>query len=368
MSEEQGTSVDSAGRTVLTGISSRAFEHPADRTALTALRSVPGFDAVLKAASGLLRERQYRLVYLSSAVRVDERQFAGLSKIMDEVAVTLDMAQRPELYVYNNPFPEAITLGVDRPFIAMSSGLYDLTDDEERRFVLGHEAGHAMSGHALYQSMLFHLLNLVGVLGWLPVGGLGLRAVIAALREWQRKAELSGDRAGLLAVQDYAPCLRTHMKLAGGAHLDEIEVDAFLEQADDYESTGDLRDGVLKLLNTEKQTHPFAVVRAAELRRWSDSDEYRAILAGDYPRRDDDPHASVSDSARDAVRSYKKRIDESNDPLVTTVRNVGSTLGTAADSLVDWLNRRTSRTPSGENNHNGADDSADESREDDPGI
>ena len=151
--------------------------------------------------------------------------------------------------------------------------------------------------------------------------------MIAALREWQRKAELSGDRAGLLAVQDYAPCLRTHMKLAGGAHLDEIEVDAFLEQADDYESTGDLRDGVLKLLNTEKQTHPFAVVRAAELRRWSDSDEYRAILAGDYPHRDDDPHASVSDSARDAVRSYKKRIDESNDPLVTTVRNVGSTLG-----------------------------------------
>jgi len=47
---------------------------------------------------------------------------------------------------------------------------------------------------------------------------------------------------------------------------DEIEVDAFLAQADDYESTGDLRDGVLKLLNTEKQTHPFAVVRAAELR------------------------------------------------------------------------------------------------------
>jgi hypothetical protein len=203
-----------------------------------------------------------------------------------------------------------------------------------------------MSGHALYQSMLMHLLNLIGVMGWLPGGTLGLRALIAALREWQRKAELSGDRAGLLAVQDYQPALRTHMKLAGGAHLDQIDVDGFLQQAADYESAGDLRDGVLKLLNTERQTHPFAVVRAAELRRWADSEEYRAILDGAYPRREDDSDARLGDTAREAVRTYQRRIDESTDPLIATVRNIGTTLGSAADGLVDWLNRKTGRPTS----------------------
>jgi hypothetical protein len=44
------------------------------------------------------------------------------------------------------------------------------------------------------------------------------------------------------------------------------------------------------------------------------------------------------------VRTYRKRIDESTDPLVNTVRNVGSTLGGAADNFVDWLNRKTTRT------------------------
>jgi Zn-dependent protease with chaperone function len=365
---EHTSSLDPSGRTIFTGISSRAFEHPADRTALTALRAIPGFDQVLRAASGLLRERQYRLVYLSSAVRVGPRQFAGLNTIMDEVAVTLDMTERPELYVYNDPAPNALTLGVDRPFIVMSSGLYEITDDEERRFVLGHEAGHAMSGHALYQSMLMHLLNLVGAIGWLPGGALGLRGLIAALREWQRKAELSGDRAGLLAVQDFEPALRTQMKLAGGAHLDEIDVDAFLEQAADYEGSGDLRDGVLKLLNTERATHPFAVVRAAELKRWSESDEYRTILAGDYPHRDDDDHASFSDSAREAARSYRKRIEESTDPLVGAVRNVGSTLGNAADNLVDWINRKTARPSADDSPSAETGEAATEDREDDPGI
>lgn len=343
MSESSTGPVRSSdGRVVFPGISSRAFEHPADRAALTAMRSVPGFDQAIKVASGMLRERQYRLVHLASSVRVDARQFPSLNRTLDDVVGVLD-TERPELYVFNDPVANAFTLGVDRPFIAMSSSLYDLMDDDERRFVLGHEVGHAMSGHALYQSMLVHLLNLVGAIGWLPGGGLALRGIVAALSEWQRKAELTGDRAGLLVTQDRDVALRVHMKTAGGAHLDEIDADAFLEQAAEYESTGDLRDGVLKLLNTERSTHPFAVVRAAELRRWYDSDEYRRILGGDYPRRSDDREASFGDNAREAARAYKQRMDESTDPLVTTVRNVGSSVGagvgSAAESIVDWFNR-----------------------------
>ena len=332
--------VDEDGRVVFPGISSRAFEHPADRAALTALRSVPGFDQLLKLASALLRERQYRLVYLASSVRVGPRQFSDLDALLGEVCGVLDAPERPEFYVYNDPIPNAITLGVDRPFIALSSGLYEITSEDERRVIVGHELGHAMSGHALYQSMLQHLLNLLGSVGLIPIGGLGLRALIAALREWQRKAELSGDRAGLLATQDPDASLRVFMKLAGGAHLDSIDPEAFLEQAADYEGSGDLRDGVLKLLNTERNTHPFAVVRAAELQRWASSPEYAAILAGDYPRREDDTTTSFGDSAREAARTYKARIDESTDPLVGAVRNFGSTVGTAADSVFDWINRR----------------------------
>src|SRR5438876_9818443 len=109
--------LDQDGRVILTGISSRAFEHPSDRTALTALRAVPGFDQLLRVASGMLRERQYRLVYLSSAVRVDERQFGDLHALLGDVCAVLDAPERPELYVYNDPQPNAITLGVDKPFI-----------------------------------------------------------------------------------------------------------------------------------------------------------------------------------------------------------------------------------------------------------
>ncbi len=359
-------SVDASGRTVLTGISSRAFEHPADRAALTALRSVPGFDQLIRLASAMLRERQYRLAYLASSVRVGPRQFPDLDALLTEVVTVLDAPERPELYVVNDPVPNALTLGVDRPFIVVTSGLYELTDDDERRVVLGHELGHAMSGHALYQSLLMHLLNLAGSFGWVPAGGLGLRAVIAALREWQRKAELSGDRAGLLASQDLDASLRLQMKMAGGAHLDRIDADAFLAQAQEYEGAGDLRDGVLKLLNTERTTHPFSVVRAAEIRRWAASDEYGRIVAGDYPLRADDRETSFTETAKEAARTYRTRIEESSDPLVGAVRGFGATVGTAAESLVDWFGR-VARGPEPTGRHS-SDDPTDTDPAPDPGL
>ncbi len=48
------------GRTTFPDISSRAWEHPADRVALTALRRLKGFDQVLKVLAAMLRERQHR--------------------------------------------------------------------------------------------------------------------------------------------------------------------------------------------------------------------------------------------------------------------------------------------------------------------
>ncbi|MEP7178959.1 MAG: hypothetical protein ABI775_07720, partial [Pseudonocardiales bacterium] len=139
---------------------------------------------------------------------------------------------------------------------------------------------------------------------------------------------------------DTDAALRVHMKSAGGANLDKIDAEAFLAQAKDYEAAGDLRDGVLKLLNTERSSHPFAVIRAAEVRRWIDSGDYQRILDGHYARRTDDHQQSFGEAAREAGVSYKKRIDESTDPLVAAVRNIGTTVGTAADSLVDWIGRK----------------------------
>lgn len=325
-------------RATLTGISSRAWEHPADRGALVALRKLKGFDTVLKAMSGLFNERAVRLVFLGSAIRVDERQFSSMHRLLGDVARVLDAPELPELYVASNPVPGAMTIGMNKPFIVVNSGLVHLLDVDELRFVLAHELGHAMSGHAVYQTLLQRLLALSGVLTAIPLGGLGVRAIVAALYEWSRKAELSADRAGLIATQDTATAFRVHMKLASGGHLEDLDATSFFAQGKEYDDA-DLRDSVLKLLLIENRTHPFAVVRAAELRRWVDSGDYTRVLGGDYPRRDTDADAKLSEAAAEAARSYSEQFRQTQDAVGKLVHDAAGWVGSARLWLDEKLRR-----------------------------
>ncbi len=318
-------------RVTLTGISSRAWEHPADRGALTALRELRGFDEVVRGFFGLWNERAFRLSYLAGAVRVDHRQYPRVYERFTEAATTLDVADLPELYVAQSPMIHGRAVGMDRPFIVITTAAVEKLDDEELRALLGHEIGHVRSGHAVYKTIMMILTKWAVNVSWLPVGAIALRAVIAAMYEWWRKAELSADRAGLLAGQDPAASLRLLMKLAGGGDLTQIDTAAFLEQAAEYEGGGDLRDSFLKIGMTAYSSHPVPVARAADLRRWIDSGEYARIVEGDYPRRDGDGNASVTDDVKAAAAHYRASFTTSPDPLVSLARRVSGGAGDRGD-------------------------------------
>ena len=325
------------------GISPRAYEHPADRSALVALRKLGGFDAALKVMAGAFRERSLRLVHLASSVRVGPTQFGEVHDMVTDAVRALDLVPAPEVYVQQSPSVLAMTLGIDRPWIVLTTGALDLFDDEELRFVIGREVGHVLSGHGVYRTMLFQLMALAERVAWIPVGGWGLRAVVFALEEWQRSAEFSGDRAGLLVGQDVGAALRVHMKTAGGSRLRSMDAAAFLAQAEDYASCARPGDSIAKVLNLVGRSHPFAVHRAAELRAWVVEGSYARILAGDYPRRVDDASVSWREEVAETIRTYRDRADASSDPLVRFLRDAATGAGDVTGDVAGRLRERLTR-------------------------
>jgi Zn-dependent protease with chaperone function len=344
------TSVPDRARVRLTGISSRAYEHPADRSALVALRKLTGFDTLLKLLNSLFNERAMRLNFLASGVKVSERQFPHIHEMLRDGAYILDMDQVPELFVIQTPLVNAMALGTNNPFIVINTATVDLMDSEELRFVIGHELGHVLSGHAVYRTMLYNLIILAQRIAWMPIGYLGLRAIIWGLEEWYRKSELSCDRAGLLAGQDIDAARRALMKTAGGSRLAEMNADAFHDQAHEYDATPDLRDSILKILQLQGNTHPFAVKRFAELDYWATSGEYERILGGDYPRRDTDRTASLGEEIRNAAKSYQDSWSRSEDPLMGMVRGVAENAARVGGGLFDRLTNRGGGTGGGDSN------------------
>jgi Zn-dependent protease with chaperone function len=290
-------------RKILTQIAPIAWEHPADRAALQALRAVPGFDEVVKKVVGLLGERGIRLLFQANAVRVGPTQFPRLNALYTEVLTTMDWSERPELFVSQTPFVNAGAYGMQRPFIVINSGALKLLDDDEMRTLLGHELGHVMSGHALYHTLLVLILSVS--LGFLPfLAGIALLPIQLALLEWYRKSELSSDRAGLLAAQDPVASMRMFLKMAGGGDMQEMDLNAFLAQAKEYEETGGALDRVFKILNTLGASHPFNTLRAAELDRWISGGTYQRALEGDYPKRGPEAAARPLDQDIDEARDY----------------------------------------------------------------
>jgi Zn-dependent protease with chaperone function len=278
----------------LTGISPLAWEHPTDRAALGALQQIPGFDALLRKVIGTFGERNIRLSYQADAIEVGPRQYPEIHAQLVRVCQTLD-TEIPPLYLSQTPLVNAGAVGVDEPFIVLNTSLVELARPKELRAVLGHEVGHIMSEHTLYRTLLFVLLDFARP----SIPGLtqALLPITLALQEWSRKAEVSCDRAGLLATQKMDASLGALAIAAGGirGRKGEIDLEVFVEQSDDYRDAQGL-DAYYKFMSTIRRSHPFPVVRVAELRNWVDSGAYDAIVAGDYPRTDD-VHPFVDDLA-----------------------------------------------------------------------
>jgi hypothetical protein len=279
----------------LTAISSRAWEHPADRAALNALRALPGFDEAVRRIMGFLGERGVRQLFLANAVRVGPTQRPNLNRLYGDVLETLDASDRWELYVSQTPLANAMAVGFERPFIVFNSGMLEILDEDERRAVLAHEVGHIMSGHATYTTLAIILLT-IGLTNIPMLAGIAMLPFELALLEWYRKSEFSADRAALLGTQDVRKAQSVNLKLAGGPVLDDpIDLDAFLAQAREYESMTGAWDRVWQFINTVFRTHPFATVRAGELQRWIDAGDYDRILRGEYAKRGEEPPPLAED-------------------------------------------------------------------------
>ena len=293
----------------LTAISSRAWEHPADRAALQALRGLPGFDDAVRRTMGFLGERGVRQLFLGNAVRVGPTQRPRLNALYTEVLDTLDAPERWDLYVTQTPIANAMAVGFQRPFIVFNSGMLEILDEDERRAVLAHEVGHIMSGHPTYTTLALLLLA-IGVANIPALANLALLPFELALLEWYRKSEFSADRAALLGSQDVRKAQSVNLKLAGGPPLDDpIDLDAFLEQAREYETMVGPWDKVWQFINTAFRTHPMATVRAGELQRWIDAGEYQRILDGAYPRRGETP-PPLEEDFKAAGGYYEERTRE----------------------------------------------------------
>ena len=153
---------------------------------------------------------------LSHSLKISNETVPKVFKLIEECALKLELeVSQIESYVYSKPDYNAFSISQTnhKILIAFSSSLIKILNNEEMKFLIGHELGHAIFDH----SESTHLIDQQQT-----------NTKIASLREM----EISADRIGFLCCNSLENSITSMMKMASGLDNDFINTDIrpFLDQ------------------------------------------------------------------------------------------------------------------------------------------
>lgn len=262
-------------------INSNVFIHDADRAAMNALRSVPGFEQVANLFMRYWSEKAMRIENMATKVRISSEQlshyFDMLPPICDKLGIDI-----PELYLELDPVANAYAMGNEKSSITITSGLLETFPDELVPTVIAHECGHIACHHMLYTTMAYWVAEGALRLAFSIIPGFlseaALMGIEGAFSYWSRCSEFSADRAAILCDGTPEKMFEVSMRLAGFDKDIGLEAnfDAFLEQAREYRSliSDDGANKAMELYMHFGFSHPVNSVRALEAYEWAASEDF----------------------------------------------------------------------------------------------
>lgn len=156
---------------------------------------------------------------LMQSVRVRAETFPRLAQAIDQAsAQILDQGTHPEVFIRSDSTLQASCYSSysERPLIVISSALVERLSDDEIASVIGHEIGHWAFSHTTSGNQASQH------------EGVAQLKVLAA----SRCAEISADRAGLVACHNINAAISSLVKVSTG--LDErnirLDIQTFLQQ------------------------------------------------------------------------------------------------------------------------------------------
>ncbi|MCI2058006.1 MAG: M48 family metalloprotease [Oscillibacter sp.] len=261
-------------------LDSKLYLHDSDKAAMAALKAIPGFSQVMKTFMKIWSEQQLRLVNMSTNLHLSENQMSKYYHMLPPICKKLGI-NIPDLFVELDVTPNAYTYGDAKPFIVITSGLFETLPDELIPTVLAHECGHIACHHTLYTTMGRTVLT--GASEFLSgLGTLALYPIQLAFAYWMRCSEFSADRAAIICDGSSEKTTEVMMRFAGYDKdiMADANVEVFMAQAHEYKElvNSNAWNKTLEFILFQNYSHPLNAVRAYEGRKWGQSERYQNII------------------------------------------------------------------------------------------
>jgi Zn-dependent protease with chaperone function len=253
----------------------------ADGKAMSVLRSMTPLNMAAKAVSEKVGRPWIETTF--NGVLLSEKQMPQIYGQAVRAARLLGMSHMPDVYLSGDRSWDCLAFGTDKDsFIVVGSALASSFRGTDMLFLLAREMGHCRVGHALWKSVIRFLLGEQGPARGFMSGGI-LNAIVSPtaliggalevpLLAWARQAEITADRAGLLAVGDEKIARRVLLTwaLKSPQMYRQINIDAWIEQE------GSKADSYSKLSEMTTTSTPYIAPRLRHLAEFTKSDELQS--------------------------------------------------------------------------------------------
>lgn len=170
-------------------------------------------------------------------------------------------------YIAQENILNAYTFGLTGvPVVVVYAGVLRRMDEDELRFIIGHELGHIGLGHTWLNS-------LVGGMSGIPSPYFAAVLLYVSFRWWNRACEYSADRAGLLVCGKPEKAASALVKLVGGG-MSMRSGEGWQEALSRIEREDDRLNGNLRELLS---SHPMIIKRLEALKKYVKSEEYQRL-------------------------------------------------------------------------------------------
>jgi Zn-dependent protease with chaperone function len=214
---------------------------------------------------------------LGTAIKVSDSQDPNLARVYDaaKAAGAALRVRVPVVFATAAGSPlkniRVKVLGTDdAPHLIVDLATAEQLEDAELVAAIAHELAHVQNGHIVFATALHYLTsNAAFFVRWI------VQPAVITLQAWSRRADVTCDRASLLAVKDLDTALHALVKLELGMGKGA----AF--SADDYlKALPEAKRGIGRF-GEMFRSHPQVAKRVQALRLFADSALYATILGVD---------------------------------------------------------------------------------------
>jgi Zn-dependent protease with chaperone function len=207
---------------------------------------------------------------LGAAVKVTDQQYPRVYNAAKAAGHALRV-RLPAVYVAPTDSLKIKVLGTeDAPHLIINQGLAERLDDTSLLAAIAHELGHVQNGHIFYATALHYLTHSAAFfVRWV------VQPAIMTLQAWSRRAEVTCDRAALLAVRDLDRTLQAMVGLELG-----VENGAAFDAEEYLRTVPDVKKGIGRYGELFR-SHPYVPKRVQALRLFAGSALYAQVLGQD---------------------------------------------------------------------------------------